>query len=295
MKNLFKPIPFIALILISFMSCNNAKVEKNITMYSDTWDKIINTGNLELINDTNFTDDITLVMSPENIVGLEGFKDYYSNFVTGFSDVEFTMVDVFGQGDKLVKHWRFKGNHSGDFFGMPATGKSVDVEGTTLVKMKDGKIAQEQDFMDNVVFMGQLGIDPFLNPNNVMVVQKIYNDFSAGDIPSFQAALDEKVVWNEAENFPFADGNPYIGFDAIAQGVFGRIQNDWEYWNLTDLNLQEMTNNKVLTTGRYKAKYKKNGAVINLQMAHLWTLKDGKVVSFQQFADTKGINDAMNK
>ncbi len=282
-------------LLIGFVSCNNAKLEKNINMYSETWDEIINTGNLELINDTHFTDDITLVMSPENIMGIDSFKDYYSNFVTGFSDVEFTMVDVFGQDDKIVKHWKFKGAHSGDFFGIPATGKIVDVEGTTLVKMKDGKIAQEQDFMDNLIFMDQLGIDPFLNPNNVMIVQKLYNDFAKGDIPSVQAAMDEKVVWNESENFPFADGNPYIGFDAIAKGVFGRIQSDWEYWNLTDLNLQEMTNNKVLTTGRYQAKYKKNGAVINLQMAHLWTLKDGKIISFQQFADTKGMADAMNK
>ncbi len=282
-------------LLIGFVSCNNAKLEKNIKMYSETWDEIINTGNLELINDTHFTDDITLVMSPENIVGIDGFKDYYSNFVTGFSDVEFTMVDVFGQGDKIVKHWKFKGTHSGDFFGIPATGKMVDVEGTTLVKMKDGKIAQEQDFMDNLIFMEQLGIDPFLNPANVMIIQKLYNDFAKGDIPSVQAAMDEKVVWNESENFPLADGNPYIGFDAIAKGVFGRIQSDWEYWNLTDLNLQEMTNNKILTTGRYQAKYKKNGAVINLQMAHLWTLKEGKIILFQQFADTKGIADAMNK
>lgn len=293
MKNLMKTI--LAILLIGIVSCNNVKVEKNIKMYSDTWDEIINTGNLELINDTHFTDDITLVMSPENIVGIDGFKDYYSNFVTGFSDVEFTMVDVFGQDDKIVKHWNFKGTHSGDFFGIPASGKSVDVEGTTLVKMKEGKIAQEQDFMDNLIFMGQLGIDPFLNPANVMTVQKLYNDFAKGDIPSVQAAMDEKVVWNEAENFPLADGNPYIGFDAIAAGVFGRIQSDWEYWNLTDLDLQEMTNNKVLATGRYQAKYKKNGAVINLQMAHLWTLKEGKIISFQQFADTKGINDAMNK
>jgi steroid delta-isomerase-like uncharacterized protein len=293
MKNSIKYL--IILFLIGFTSCKDANLQKDIKMYSETWDEIINTGNLELINDTNFTDDITLVMSPENIVGIDGFKDYYSNFVTGFSDVEFTLVDVFGQDDKIVKHWRYKGTHSGDFFGIPATGKSVDVEGTTLVKMKDGKIAKEQDFMDNLIFMDQLGIDPFLNPNNIIVVQKLYNDFAKGDIPSVQAAMDEKVVWNEAENFPLADGNPYIGFDAIAKGVFGRIQSDWDYWNLTDLDLQEMTNNKVLATGRYQAKYKKNGAVINLQMAHLWTLKDAKIVSFQQFADTKGIADAMNK
>ena len=159
MKNSIKYL--LAFLLIGIVSCNNAKLEENIKMYSETWDEIINTGNLELINDTNFTDDITLVMSPENVVGIDGFKDYYSNFVTGFSDVEFTMVDVFGQDDKIVKHWNFKGTHSGDFFGFPASGKSVDVEGTTLVKMKEGKIAQEQDFMDNLIFMGQLGIDPF--------------------------------------------------------------------------------------------------------------------------------------
>ena len=294
MKIYLKHLP-VALLLMTIISCKEAIVKKNISMYTSTWDEIINSGNLDLINNSNFTDDITMIMSPENVVGIDAFKEYYSNFVNGFSDVEFSIIDVFGQDDKLVKHWKFIGTHSGDFFEIPATGKTVNIEGTTLVKMKNGKIAQEQDFMDNLLFMEQLGIDPYLNPENIMIVQKLYNDFANGDIPSVQATMDEKIVWNEAENFPFADGNPYIGFEAIAQGVFGRIQSEWEYWNLTDLNLQEMTNNKVLSTGRYQAKYKKNGAVINLQMAHLWTLKDGKIISFQQFADTKGITDAMSK
>ena len=91
---------FLAITFIVALSCSNSKVEKNISMYSETWDEIINSGNLDLINNANFTDDITLVMSPDNIVGIDAFKDYYSNFVTGFSDVEFTMVDVFGQDDK---------------------------------------------------------------------------------------------------------------------------------------------------------------------------------------------------
>tara|TARA_B110000971_G_C19951802_1_gene473712 strand:+ start:1072 stop:1245 length:174 start_codon:yes stop_codon:yes gene_type:complete len=56
-----------------------------------------------------------------------------------------------------VKHWNFKGTHTGDFFGIPATGKKVDIDGVNLVKMKDGKIAQEQDFMDNLLFNQQLG------------------------------------------------------------------------------------------------------------------------------------------
>ena len=286
---------FIFHLLLCLTSCNYSKVENNIKMYSNVWDEVINKGRLDLINATNFDKDITLVSSPENIVGIENFKNYYSNFVTGFSDVEFTMKSVFGQDDNLVKHWSFKGTHSGDFFGIPASGKKIDVEGSTLVKMKDGKIAQEQDFMDNLVFMEQLGIDPFLNPNNKIIIQNLYNAFATGDIPVVGASMDESIIWNEAENFPLADGNPYVGFDAILNGVFARIGSDWEYWNLTDLELHEMTNNKILATGRYQAKYKKNGAVINLQMAHLWTLENDKIIRFQQYADTKGIVDAMNE
>ena len=93
-------------------------------------------------------------------MGIEGFKDYYNNFLIRFSNISFTMVDVFGQGDKIVKHWNFKGTHTGDFFGIPATGNEVDIDGVTLVIMKDGKIAQEQDFMDNLSFYQQLGLIP---------------------------------------------------------------------------------------------------------------------------------------
>ena len=67
------------------------------------------------------------------------------------------MVDVFGQGDKMVKHWNFKGTHDGDFFGVPATGNKVNISGVTLVNMKNGKIAVEQDFMDFLNFYKQLG------------------------------------------------------------------------------------------------------------------------------------------
>ncbi|WP_242085188.1 nuclear transport factor 2 family protein [Aestuariivivens sediminis] len=293
MKTVFTTL--ICSILLTLYSCGDATVERNIAMYTDTWDRIINEANLDLINNANFTEDITLVSSPENIVGIDDFKAYYSNFITGFSDVTFDIKAVFGQGENLVKHWHYTGTHTGDFFGIPATGKTVDLEGVTLVKMKDGKIAQEQDFMDNLVFMEQLGLDPFLNPENTITIRTLYENFAKGNVEGVAAVMDDDLVWNEAENFPYADGNPYHGFDAVLKGVLSRIMEEWDYWNLTHMDFLEITNNKVLVTGRYEAKYKKNGAVINLQMAHLWTLKDGKVISFQQFADTKGISDAMTK
>jgi len=179
--------------VLFFTSCTNSKVDKNIKMYSNVWDEIINNGKLDQFNTDNFDTNITLIMSPENIVGINNAKDFYANYITGFSKVEFTIVDVFGQGDKLVKHWNFKGTNTGEFFGMPPTGNSVDIDGTTLVTMKNGKIAQEQDFFDNMLFLQQLGI--VSSPDNMAIIQKLYDDFAKGDIEAVGAAMDADIVW----------------------------------------------------------------------------------------------------
>lgn len=130
---------------------------------------------------------------------------------------------------------------------------------------------------------------------NTTIIDNLYNAFAIGDIPTVLGGMDEKIVWNEAEGNAYAEGNPYIGPDAILQGVFGRIMEEHEYFTLKDIKLHNMDNNQVLATLRYKAKVKKNGAEYDAQVAHLWTLKDGKVVAFQQYVDTKKLDDAMNK
>jgi uncharacterized protein len=135
-------------------------VEANIKAYSHTWDEIMNKGKLDMFNDSNFTKDVVMHVSPADIVGIDSSRAYYANFLTGFSKITFTIKDVFGQGDKLVKHWNFKGTHTGDFFGIPATGKTVSLDGVTLVRMSNGKIAEERDFFDNMDFMTQLGLMP---------------------------------------------------------------------------------------------------------------------------------------
>ena len=138
----------------------SSKVKSNVELYSKVWDKAINARNIEIINLDNFDENIKAITADGDIVGIDAFKAYYNNYLTGFSDAEFNIVDVFGQGDKIVKHWNFKGTHDGDFFGIPATGKKVDLIGTTLVLMKDGKILQEQDFFDNYSLLSQLGLLP---------------------------------------------------------------------------------------------------------------------------------------
>ena len=153
-----------AMFILFFTSCTETPkpdpVEANIKMYSHVWDEIINKGKLEMFNDSNFTKEVVMHASPSDIVGIDSARAYYANYLTGFSNIKFTIKDIFGQGDKLVKHWNFTGTHTGVFFGIPATGKTLNIDGTTLVRMSGGKIAEERDFMDNLDMMTQLGLMP---------------------------------------------------------------------------------------------------------------------------------------
>lgn len=134
------------------------KVSENSRIYQEVWSEFFNERNMEIINDQYFTEDVTVVIPDDNIVGIEGTKNYYANFLLGFSDAEFTFVDIFGQEDKLVKHWNFKGTHDGNFFGIPPTGKPLNLSGATLILMEDGRIKQEQNFFDNLDMLSQLGL-----------------------------------------------------------------------------------------------------------------------------------------
>jgi steroid delta-isomerase-like uncharacterized protein len=168
---LLQMIGLLILGILICMSCNNSNdntvketaadpVATNIKMYTHVWDEIINNRKLDLFNDSNFTKNVVMHASPTDVVGIDSARAYYANYLTGFSDVSFTIKDVFGMGNKLVKHWNFKGTHTGLFFGIPATNKKVDIDGVTLVRMDSGKIAEERDFFDNLEFMQQLGLIP---------------------------------------------------------------------------------------------------------------------------------------
>ena len=112
-------------------------------------------------------------------------------------------------------------------------------------------------------------------------------------MPTVLGSMHPDIVWNEAESNSMADGNPYIGPDAILNGVFARLGSNHDYFNLKDIQLHNMSDNKVLATLRYDAKVKATGKAYNAQVAHLWTLNNnGEITAFQQFVDTKKLSEA---
>ena len=159
-----KKILVLLAISVSLFACKSEadKSEKiaqdNIKFYSKVWEVAINQGDISILDEA-YAPDVVLHTVPET-KGAANAKAYYANYVTGFSDREFIVKEIFAQGNKLTKYWIFKGKHTGDFFGIPATGKTISVEGCTIATIINGKITEERDFFDNLEFLRQLGLMP---------------------------------------------------------------------------------------------------------------------------------------
>lgn len=127
--------------------------------------------------------------------------------------------------------------------------------------------------------------EAYMSQDNVKVVRGMYQAFANGDIPTIIAALDPQVEWWEAENFIYADKNPYIGPNAVLDGVFMRIVQDWEGFAVSPKEVLD-AGETVLGHGYYSGTFKQNGESVRAQFAHLFTFRDGKVMKFQQYTDT---------
>jgi len=123
---------------------------------------------------------------------------------------------------------------------------------------------------------------------NVELIRAIYDAFAAGDVPGVLGRMDPAIEWNEAENFPYADGSPYIGPEAVAQGVFIRCATEWDGFGCQVDEIVD-AGDTVVAFGRYLGTYKATGKPQNAQMAHVWRIADGRVMWFQQYADTLAV------
>jgi ketosteroid isomerase-like protein len=121
--------------------------------------------------------------------------------------------------------------------------------------------------------------------DNVAVIKSIYEAFARGDVPAVVERMHPRIEWREADNFPYADKNPYVGPDAILQGVFTRLATEWDSFRV-DVDDVLGLGDHVLALGRYRARYKRTGRELDAQCAHVWWLSEGKVTRFQQYTDT---------
>jgi predicted ester cyclase len=92
--------------------------------------------------------------------GREGHQGIVRLFHAAFPDGQWTVDDMVAEGDKAVARTTFRGTHTGDFFGMPPTGKRVAMQGVHIGRFIDGKIVEHWGSNDDLGMMRQLGAIP---------------------------------------------------------------------------------------------------------------------------------------
>ncbi len=124
-----------------------------------------------------------------------------------------------------------------------------------------------------------------MSQENVALIRGLYDAFAIGDVPGVLALMSPDIVWHEAEHFPYADGNPYVGPMAVAEGVFARCGSEWDgFASIPDEIVDG--GDTIIALGHYHGTYKATGKPMNAQMVHVWRIVDGKASAFQQYVDT---------
>jgi len=102
-------------------------------------------------------DDIEFVVpGSDPIVGLEAYKSHVEPTFAALEGFRAVLDDQFATDDRVVCRWRASGVHVGDFFGIPATGRTVEFAGISLWEFEDGKARRGWSFPDAAALMTQL-------------------------------------------------------------------------------------------------------------------------------------------
>jgi ketosteroid isomerase-like protein len=126
--------------------------------------------------------------------------------------------------------------------------------------------------------------------NNLDVIRGMYSAFARGDVPGVLGTLNPEIVWIEAEGFPSA--GTYTTPDAVLHNVFMRLVADWDGFSAAPVEFI-CDGQKVVAIGDYSATCKATGKAFKAPFAHVWKLRGGRVVGFQQFTDTAVVQRAM--
>jgi len=123
--------------------------------------ELLNAGDIEgfgaLLADGFVEHEETLGLAPTK----EGVLEFFRMYRAAFPDLQMDPEDVLASGDKVVARVRATGTHTGEFMGMPATGKSIDVQLIDIMRFaEDGLVREHWGVVDMLTMMQQLGVVP---------------------------------------------------------------------------------------------------------------------------------------
>ena len=119
-----------------------------------------NKHNLAVIDEVYAPNFVQHEPEPQTVKSSEALKQYVGTYLTAFPDLQLSIEDLIGEGDKVV--WRFvsNGTHTGPFMGIPATGKKGVITGIVIFRLENSRIAEAWLNIDALGLLQQLGVIP---------------------------------------------------------------------------------------------------------------------------------------
>jgi steroid delta-isomerase-like uncharacterized protein len=125
--------------------------------FLDVW----NNDRPELMSDLFAEDGIAHGLGEGGAVvrGPAEYLPFYRLLRDAFPDITFELLDHVVEGDKIASRWRATMTHRGEFLGIPATGKRVEIGGMLIARIEDGKYAEVWNNWDSKALLEQLDVD----------------------------------------------------------------------------------------------------------------------------------------
>lgn len=121
----------------------------------------LNAGDIDGFGDVIADDFVEHEETPGLEPTKEGVKQFFRMYRAAFPDLRMEPQDILVSGEKVVSRVRATGTHEGEFMGMPATGRSFDVQLIDIIRFDDDGLAREHwGVFDAMAMMQQLGGDP---------------------------------------------------------------------------------------------------------------------------------------
>lgn len=89
--------------------------------------------------------------------GIETLKEMVAGHRAAFPDGHFTIDEEIAEGEAVAHRWTFRGTHEGEFLGVAPTGRTIDVTGTAVTRIRDGKVVEHLADVDMLSVLQQMG------------------------------------------------------------------------------------------------------------------------------------------
>ena len=121
--------------------------------------EVVNKGNLAVIDELVADDYVYHGPYGTELQGKEALKEMFIGLRQGFPDLHVKPNFLLGDGNMIGVQFSLSGTHTGEFAGMPATHKTLHIQGMVMSRIKAGLIREDWEMYDAALMMMQLGMD----------------------------------------------------------------------------------------------------------------------------------------